>query len=1431
MRHLNTILLATPFLAALLSSGLAHANSSDNSNQDSNSSKKNQQFCQHEASCSPCASDDTSCSSVNGKRIDSGVSLGAKKSPPKNSERQLEQDSKKLIPWTEVKGIPQPEQEKVVKRTELKQVIDSSVAPKFVSGKSTLTPSLKQDLTMLLEQLRGKSGLKIKISGHTDSQRLSKRAAKIYGDNQGLGLARAKSTAAFLAQELNIPASQIETESYGPLRSLASNLTSAGMAKNRRVEISVSYDETVTVEEIIKVKQAPVIMAKPLRSCSDVLKTNIAAAPKPFRISIDGVELDETKNSKTTASKKTGTIDPDIQRCTDIALEKSAIQIRYDDLEMTPWLNISATPNSTVRKQKVTFNAYSNYNYWIKKRELRIFAADASTQSIPLQIIQLDSNGRAEWIPDADAPAQISYLLRVYDAEQRFDETAAKTLKIDAKAKPLTDIQSNEREELIGYGENHLQIHNIQVHGGAITVNGTDIDPSSKVTVMGQTIPVAANQRFATRQILPAGNHLIDVQLSNKTGTLNFSRNLYIPDQDWFYIGIADLIAGENKTSGPAQLVTGDEQHYDNDLYVDGRLAFYLKGKIKGEWLLTAAADTQEQPFDDLFSNFDSKDPRYLLRRLDPDLFYPVYGDDSTTVEDAPTRGKFYVKLARGDSHVMWGNFQTRWTGSDFANINRGMYGANAHIVSDTQTTYGEKQFEVDMFAGDPGTLGARDDFRATGGSLYYLRHQDITLGSESVWIEIRDKDTGIVLEAKQLTAAQDYDINSIQGRLLLTSPLPSTADDSQLVRAGSLSGHPVFLIASYEYTPGLAEADNMTVGGRASTWINDHVNIGATGYKQGDDATEQTLEEMDATLRYAAGTYIKGEIARSDGPGSGNNNSLTGGFEFDPVNGIDTEANAKRIEAAVDFSEISDAKGKASVYWQDREEGFSGPGQITTEDIRQTGVAVTTELTENLSIDTRADLKEAETQDTTTASVTGNYKLDSQWNVSVGVRYDDMETTVANASPTLSEDGSRTDLAAQIEYSPAPDKDGEEYEEDKEQEPDWSLYGFGQGTIQKADTRDNNDRFGIGGRYKINDSLGLTSELSGGNGGLGGKVGGDWRVNDRSHLYMNYALDTDRTDDLSRGRQGNFTTGGKTRYSDSLSVYAEERLQHGDGPSGLIHAFGLDLAALDTWNFGFKAEIGDLSDPNSGDVERTALSLSTGYVKEKTKYAGNLEWRKDDATESGERTTWLMRNSLGYQTTADWRFIGKLNFSFSDSEQGEFYDADFVEAVLGYAYRPVNNDKLNTLFKYTYFYDLPSTDTLTASESMADYAQRSHILSADATYDLYPWLSVGGKYGFRRGEVRDNRVDGTWFRSDAHLGIVRADWHFVHKWDALLEARILKVDEAEDERSGFLTAIYRHINSNFKIGAGYNFTDFSDDLTDLDYDSQGWFINLIGKF
>ena len=58
----------------------------------------------------------------------------------------------------------------------------------------------------------------------------------------------------------------------------------------------------------------------------------------------------------------------------------------------------------------------------------------------------------------------------------------------------------------------------------------------------------------------------------------------------------------------------------------------------------------------------------------------------------------------------------------------------------------------------------------------------------------------------------------------------------------------------------------------------------------------------------------------------------------------------------------------------------------------------------------------------------------------------------------------------------------------------------------------------------------------------------------------------------------------------------------------------------------------------------------------------------------------------------------------------------------------------------------------------------------------------------------------------------------------------MLELTDAEDNRNGILAAIYRHFGNHLKVGVGYNFTEFSDDLTDLDFDSQGLFLNVIGK-
>ena len=168
---------------------------------------------------------------------------------------------------------------------------------------------------------------------------------------------------------------------------------------------------------------------------------------------------------------------------------------------------------------------------------------------------------------------------------------------------------------------------------------------------------------------------------------------------------------------------------------------------------------------------------------------------------------------------------------------------------------------------------------------------------------------------------------------------------------------------------------------------------------------------------------------------------------------------------------------------------------------------------------------------------------------------------------------------------------------------------------------------------------------------------------------------------------------------------------------------------------------------------------------------------------------------------------------------------------MIGFAYRPVNNDRLNVLSRFSYFQDMGPVGQITSGGETASPKQRSKVASIDLNYDLSKAVTMGAKYGYRQGKVSLGRTSDQFVSSNTHLGVVRLDWRAVKEWDLLVEGRYLSNDRAGDHRFGGLAAIYRHLGNNAKIGVGYSISDFSDDLTDQSYTSKGVFLNLLGKF
>lgn len=1303
----------------------------------------------------------------------------------------------------------------------------------FVSGRAELTDAAKAALDALAGKMAGVEVERVRVVGHTDSQRISARLKPVYPDNQALSEARAATVAGYLMRKLQLNASHFAIAGKGKTEPVASNDTPAGMARNRRVSIQVWGKKKA-------IAAVPVPKPQFLCGAGDAGAVALPTMEQPFQISLDGKPQDGQAPAEV-----------DRQRCVDVALASDTVQVHYDPMEIAPALN-GWTADGAERDQPVVFRSWSNYAAWIKHAEIRIFAKGSNPQQTPLAVVPVTLGGATAWNPPAHMPDDLFYVLRVSDAKGRFDETTPKALTLVDHLTSHADMQSAEREALVGYGENHRAVANMSVHGGTVTINGHVPDAATKVEALGEQVPVDRDGKFAMQQILPAGSHAVLVNTRASDGQDNqYRRNIVIPKNDWFYVAVADVTAGHGSATHNALVVDPSLKDETKSTFVDGRLAFYTKGKFDNGYKLTASADTREQPLSDLFSNFASKDPRYLLRRIDPDQYYPVYGDDSTAIDDAPTQGKFFVKLQKNDNELMWGNFLTAWTGSELVQYSRGLYGANLLLKSQDSTSYGERRSSLNAFAADPGTVASREEFRGTGGSLYYLHQQDVTVGSERVWVEVRDRDSGLVLQRTLLVPGSDYDLNYLQGRILLNSPLSSVAGSDGLVQTGSLSGNPVYLVVNYEFVPGVTAIDQLATGARGEHWFNDHLRIGATSYHQAGDGTDQTLGGLDATLRYKPGTYLRAEAARSKGDGSGALSSIDGGFGFNQqqanAGGI---AWAQRVEGELSLADFNDSmKGQVSGYWQNREAGYSAPGQITLsgEATRQAGARAHLPLGDNTDVNLKVDRRDALSQDTRIAEASLRQQLAPNWAASVGARSEDrgIADTTLIRSDILAENGTRTDAIVRLDYQ------SEASAADKRDVlpttlSSWNAYAFAQQTLSRSGTRSDNDRAGLGGGWQVTDRIHLDGEVSDGDGGVGGKLGTDFRISDRSNVYGKYLMETERPDLAYRGRFGTFVAGVRSKLTDRVGIYEESRQTQGSGQDSLVNAFGIDLAASDRWSTGLKLEQGTVSDPLAGDLRRHAAAVSVAYKNATTKWASSVEYRYEDGNLSGRRTSWLTRNTLGSQLSPAWRLLGKLDVARSGSSQGVFFDGNYTEGVIGAAYRPVDNDRWNTLVKYTYLYDLPSPGQVSPAYGnygnygggsnlyapiVVDYSQKSQVFSIDTIWDVTPWLSIGGKYGYRWGSLKPTRVAGDWFDSTADLMVLRGEWHFVRNWSGLVELRRLHAREASDTKSGALVGVYRYFSKHMKVGVGYNFTDFSDNLTDLSYNNRGVFVNVLSTF
>lgn len=1131
----------------------------------------------------------------------------------------------------------------------------------------------------------------------------------------------------------------------------------------------------------------------------------------------------------------------DIVTPTQITLKKEQGQIYsiVDPIPGLPKLAINANEFQSLSSSTVNLYIYTNYQDVIDRWELLVYDSDDRNRNNPVLVIEgtgedLKDELQVNYDPNKITPgSEYIYTLKVYDKEGFYDRTAYKIILFNYG---LDNLQEYDLKNSV-YGRDEVVDRNISISGSKVRVIGKDLKGLKSVNVGDIVVDVNNNGDFLYEiYTKDFGVKDIPIKLVGEDDTIrNYILEAYVPEDYSFGVGIADLYIAQNYVTGNNAILE-NSVGYDENIFATGRLAFYYK-RVWDRYRLTAQADTWERELKYLFRDFTDRRPRDLFEKLERDQIEFNLGDESVYYKDTDSSGKFYIKLERDRSSILWGSYDTGFTGNYYADYNRSIYGFKGEYQSLDGTKYGETKNQFQTFVSRPDTLYASDVFRGTGGSVYFLSFQDIVTGSAKVKIQIRDERTNRILREVVLIEGKDYEINDLQGRIILTNPLPTViaAGTSGVIKDEPFYGENVNLVVDYEYYTGETDFAKSTYGFRGKSWITDWLALGGTYVSEdrGGAVDKYELESVDLTFRKSERTFLRFEYAHTEGSQNIINNfSYDGGYNsyldresYDEIrknfqtiyNGINGDAYAIEGEVALDdFFKNASSKDNITFWYNRKDKGFSTAGFSTLSEHDDYGITSEFQVNDRFNLEIGANSFEETSEDI--------YNLGKERNI---------EEKRANIIGEY-QYSEKLELAGEVEYIKDKGTNGDGDEKDEEAvlvgakveydlDPNKTIYTKVQGTAYNKDYEENN-MITLGTDIRITDKARLKAEGSTGNRGNGIEILGNYDFTPDHNLYIGYTFDDESNDffNESGGNESVFTVGQKYKYNDQMSMYHENQFLSDDVGNGFLQSYGLDYKYTDDISMGILIQDGDI-DTEDGKLSRTSVSTYSRYYTRDFLMRNKLEYGKDRGLGiSADR--WATINKGKKVINDEYTLFGEFNFLYRDAKEGS--DDRSAEAGLGLAYRPIWNDRLNLILKYEYVYNIG----IDAQFLNVFNDTKAHILSLEGIYEITQRLSIGGKYAYRKEEVK---IDGSskWFDSSLDLSAIRLNYEVIKDWYAYGEYHILRDIEEDSYEHGAIIGVYKEIHKHLKVGAGYNFTEFDDDLSDLDYDAKGWFVNIIGKF
>lgn len=1081
----------------------------------------------------------------------------------------------------------------------------------------------------------------------------------------------------------------------------------------------------------------------------------------------------------------------------------------------------------------VTFVVRSNYPDFIDRMEISIYRGTDIDLVNPIAVLPVTPSAvtNVEWDGTMAtnrimrAGDELRYVLRAYSKDGARDETYAARLQLarpeDVERQLNALRRTYERatgitgtvEQALGrsltdqaFAGNGLRLQNIPIIASRVRIMGADVPTNRPLTINGQNYPVDQRGRLAAEFLMPMGQHHFDIGIGGAGGR-SYRLDTDVSGKYFYGVGIADVTVYQNDTTTSN---TGSAEQRENDVLSDGRLAFYLKNRFKERYLLTAQMDTTQRDLGRLFDDFGRAVPYDIFRRLDPDMYYPTYGDDSTTYRDIDTMGKFYLRLDWDKNQALWGNYQTDFQGTEFAQFNRSLYGGALRWRSQKANAWGEAVTQVRAFGAEAQTLPGRNEFIGTGGSLYYLRHTDILPGSEQVVVEVIDPVSGRSEARVPLIRGADYEIDHFQGRIILTRPLAqiTRASTISIARNTPLEGLTQKLTVDYEWVPSSFDAAGMTFGARGKHWFGDHLGVGLTYVDENRAGQDYSLFGADVTLRAGQGTYLKAEYAETEALVAPSFFSSNGGLSFQPLgqNG-NQSGEARAVEGRINLNELglTALQWTAGAWWRETTNGYSSSLYTDGRPLTQYGAEVLGELTPSVEMYLRYARNELGAESRTQAQALVDWRIDTNNSLTGEIRRVE-ENTFASTG---------TGVLGAARYT-------------RRLMPGLEVFGQAQVTLDNdKGAYADNDRYMVGGLYQFGNRSSIGAEVSTGDRGDAATLNGEYRLGNDRTIYGSYTTTDDNSEyhPVLNPRSANgWTLGQRSRVSERLSLFNESQYLKEPNRSGLAHTVGLDFYPRRGWTTGITLQDGQLTNENGGRVDRFAISGRIGHNSPRTEWQSRLEWREDKGAERREQ--WLTTNRISHRINESWRVAGRFNYSETEDLNNAADGAKFIESNVGFAYRPWDNTRWGVFGRYTYLYDMASAGQFGG----AQYDQKTQILSLEGVYQIDQRWEVAGRAARRAGEARMQRGEGPWFKSDATLLAGQVRYDLRNKWHAMAEYRTLSVDSG-GTRQGWMVGVDRDLTQNFRLGVGYNFTEFSNDLTNLRNDNRGWFINLVGYY